>query len=298
MNIEALEFFKLVVESGSISKVANNSHISQSALSQMIQKVEDTLGYELLVRSNKGVIATDMGKIVIKYADNILKNYEKMLEELRNLEKNNDTVRIHALWSLVNYSLPCILYQIKKDHKDQRYSLKSSSNEDIIRDVINDICDIGFVSEKIEEKDIFSKFIGKEKIVLVACGNCKVKEKISFEELFSHEMVMLKDASNISDRLENKLKEKGKDYFDLNVVFEVDSISAVKSSVENNFGISFLPYMSVKKELYEKKYKIIEIEDLDMDYDIYLISKKQEILGNSVRNAIKTILSLGKEGFC
>ena len=111
-------------------------------------------------------------------------------------------------------------------------------------------------------------------------------------------MIMLKDASNIYDRLETKLKSKNREYLDLNVVFEVDSISAVKSSIENNYGISFLPYMSIKKELYEKKYKIIEIDDLDMDYDIYLISKKQEILGSSVRNAIKTIISLGKEGFC
>lgn len=298
MNIEALEFFKLVVESGSISKVANNSHISQSALSQMIQKVEDTLGYELLVRSNKGVMATEMGKIVLKYSENILKNYEKMLEELRNLEKNNDTVRIHALWSLVNYSLPCILYQIKKDHNEQRYSLKSSSNEDIIRDVINDICDIGFVNEKINEKDIFSKFIGKEKIVLVSSDSYKISDEITFDNLFSYEMIMLKDASNIYDKLEKKLKEKNREYLDLNVIFEVDSISAVKSSIENNYGISFLPYMSVKKELYEKKYKIIEIDDLDMDYDIYLISKKREIVGTSVRNAIKTIISLGKEGFC
>jgi len=60
MNISTLQFYKEIVESMSISKVAQNGHISQSALSQNIQKLESELGYQLLNRSNKGVYPTEM----------------------------------------------------------------------------------------------------------------------------------------------------------------------------------------------------------------------------------------------
>ena len=46
MHIESLEFFQRIAEIRSISKVANSSHISQSALSQQMQKLEDALGFE------------------------------------------------------------------------------------------------------------------------------------------------------------------------------------------------------------------------------------------------------------
>jgi DNA-binding transcriptional LysR family regulator len=68
MNINALKYFRRVVDSKSISKVSQNSFISQSALSQMIQRLESEIGYQLLKRSNKGVSLTDMGAVVYKYS--------------------------------------------------------------------------------------------------------------------------------------------------------------------------------------------------------------------------------------
>ena len=65
MNLTALEYFREIVESRSISKVATNRHISQSALSQNIHKLEDELGFMLLERSNKGVEPTEAGRIYL-----------------------------------------------------------------------------------------------------------------------------------------------------------------------------------------------------------------------------------------
>ena len=88
MHIEYFDYFYKVAKLKSISKVAKNIHISQSALSQQIQKLEDSLGYKLLERSNKGVELTEMGEIVLKYSENIIKVYENMMEELDKGKSN------------------------------------------------------------------------------------------------------------------------------------------------------------------------------------------------------------------
>lgn len=49
MHIESLEYFKQIAKVKSISKVASNSHISQPALSQQVQKLEDSLGKNFLL---------------------------------------------------------------------------------------------------------------------------------------------------------------------------------------------------------------------------------------------------------
>lgn len=298
MNIESFNLFRQVVEAKSISKVAQRSHFSQSALSQMINRMEDELGKQLLIRSNSGVRPTDMGELVLKYSENIMLNYNKMLEEMELLEKKLDTLRINATWSLVNYSLPCILYRIKKKYSNRKYELVSSNNDKTIRDILNDICDVGFISRDIDDKELFSHKIGIEKVVLCASVKSKLADIISLEELKKHEFVTLKDIDSLNSCINAELLTAGISFDDLNVLFAVDSISAVKSSIENNYGISFLPYTAVKRELYEKRYRIIEVEGLAMEYNVNLISKPLQQLDNSVRESVEAFIEIGKEGFC
>lgn len=299
MHLESLRYFRDIVEAKSISKVAGQSHISQSALSQLLQKMEDGFGYKLLKRSNKGVEPTEMGNVVYKYSENILKNYEKMLKDLKDLEKRNDMVRINGSWSLVTYSLPCILYKVKQKFNNHTYELISSSTEDTIRDVKNDICDFGIIYGRPNDvSDIFIDRLGREEIVLVASSEYNIPDKISLEEILDYDLIMLTNGSNLYSNLYEALKGIGKNEDDLRVIFNIDSIGAIKSSVHNCFGISLLPYMSVKKELYDKTYKKIEIEGLDLDNDIYIISKKIDQLNESVRESIEFFLNMGQKGFC
>lgn len=192
MNIDSLKLFQRVVEAKSISKVASRAHISQSALSQMINRIEDALGYKLLNRSNKGVFPTDMGLVVLKYSENIILNYEKMLDEMESIDKKMDTVRINATWSLVNYSLPCILYRVKRKYPNHKYELISSSNDNTLRDIQNDICDLGFINGSVNDPSLNIHRIGVEKVVLVSAFNHDIPDKIDFEDLLNYEFVTLK----------------------------------------------------------------------------------------------------------
>lgn len=147
MNISALKYYKEVVETQSISKVAQNSHISQSALSQMMQKLEAELGYKLLNRSNKGVYPTDLGKVVYKYSGIMIRIHEKMIDELISHQHHMENVRINGYGSFINYSLPCIMYKIKKKFPKYKFELHSKTNEESFNDLINEVVDIGFVNE-------------------------------------------------------------------------------------------------------------------------------------------------------
>src|SRR5665648_488723 len=121
MHIEYFNYFFQVAKVKSISKVAKQIHISQSALSQQIQKLEDSLGFKLLERSNKGVILTKMGEIVLKYSENITNTYNKMLSELENGSEESNSVYLEACPSISNYALPCTLYKIKEKFPSHKY---------------------------------------------------------------------------------------------------------------------------------------------------------------------------------
>ena len=54
-EIRQLRYFVAVAERGSVSQAALDLHLSQSALSEALRKLEVELGVELLTRSSRGV---------------------------------------------------------------------------------------------------------------------------------------------------------------------------------------------------------------------------------------------------
>src|SRR6056297_3116251 len=166
MHIESLEYFQKIAEVKSISKVANSSHISQPALSQQIQKLEDSLGKQLFVRSNRGVKLTPAGETVLKYADNIIRTYEKMLSDLEDQEK--EEIKVEAEFSIATYCLPCALLNMKNKFPTINFNLTSDTSDKIEQDVLSDICEVGFITRPPEEKELTSENVVNEKVVLIS----------------------------------------------------------------------------------------------------------------------------------
>ena len=73
LDFRQLRYFVEIVDAGSLTRAAGSLHIAQSALSQQMARLEDSVGVCLLTRSVKGVVATDAGHAVYRHAQTILK---------------------------------------------------------------------------------------------------------------------------------------------------------------------------------------------------------------------------------
>jgi len=298
MHFDALRYFITVADMKSISKAATSAHISQSALSQMIQKLEEDLGHELLVRSNRGVSLTKIGEIVYKHAIQITKKYEKMIEELNNIALYDNKITISGISSLAAYSLPCMIYKIKKKFANHTYKLEAKTVPEIIRDIKDDVLDIGFVDEKADDDELIYHMMGLEKVVLIAKSDYKVKDRISIKDLLEVELIMCTMNEKTCEHIQHALKDIHKKLDDLNIIFNADSLTAIKSSVLNGYGMAFVPYDSIKHELYEKSIKLVEVEDVTLDYDIYMVSKKPKELSKTIRESRDYLIEIGRNSFC
>lgn len=298
MHLDALRYFHTVVEERSISKAAAKTHISQSALSQMIHKLEEDLGVALLNRSNRGVTLTEPGEIVLKYSNNIIKSFDKMMDDLKSFDANKNKITVSGTWSLSAYSLPCMLYKIKKKMPEYSFELEAKNVKEIVHDIREDLSDLGFVDMVIEEEDLAYHKMGQEKVVLIAKSDYKIPDRITLEDLLKVELIMCTMNKKTCEHLDDALKTLDKHLENLNIIFNADTLTAVKSSVLNGFGMAFVPYESIKHELYEKSIKLVEIDDVDLDYDIYMVSKKPKDLSKSVRESREYLIEVGRKSFC
>ncbi|EOD6327539.1 LysR family transcriptional regulator [Providencia stuartii] len=101
MDIRSLRYFVEVVQLNGFSRAAERLFVTQPAISRSIQKLEQELGYTLLVRENDGVRLTDEGEILLSHAKQILKQFNSMNKALKEKEG--------PLSGILNIGLPPVI---------------------------------------------------------------------------------------------------------------------------------------------------------------------------------------------
>lgn len=292
MHIESLKYFQEIAKVKSISKVANNSHISQPALSQQIQKLEDSLGEELFIRSNRGVKLTDSGEIVLKYADNIIRTYNKMLSDLN--EQQHKEIKIEGEHTIATYCLPCAIMNMQFKFPNHKYNLAAASADEIEQDVLSDICEVGFTTHPAQSEDLHSEEVINEKVVLISPPAFDLPEKLKLEEVLDYKFVVLKEDCIIKENFKKALADLGCNFSDIEIISRLDSTEAIKTLVRKGYGTAFVTYNSVRDELSANEINVSRITDYNLDYDIYMLNKKAEFLSEDVKEFISNFKDLGK----
>ncbi len=97
MDVRLLEYMLVLERLGSVSAAAEEIHISQSALSQSLARLEKSLHTQLFVRANRKLTPTPAGKVYLDGARQMLavkrETYEK-LENLIRMERNQVRIAI------------------------------------------------------------------------------------------------------------------------------------------------------------------------------------------------------------
>ncbi len=300
MNINQMRYFIKIAQTGNISSVAREEYISQSALSQQISSLEAEIGHSLMIRSNKGAKLTPIGKIVLKHFDTMLKAHANMNREVFDFVNDNKILKVSACPSMADYAVPCTLMTANNRFPNHKYELTASNSCDLYVDIENNMYDIGFAyyDKKLAEKYDKLTYVscGRSEILLLAKNDDSIPDKITIPELLDMCLITLNPTSHITKSIMNALSESGYERTSLNCSFEVQSIESAKKIISKEFGMAFLPYISVKEELYKKKYKIIEVEDFKLDLDIVMISKKEHT--PFVDEFIEWFSETGSNSFC
>ena len=274
LNIDFLCMFITVVELASISKAAEELNISQSALSQRIKVLEKQYGASLLERSYKGVIPTTVGHIVYQHSKNIRATHEQLLEAIVKSKMGYQSIHILATPTIYSCVLPCALYDIKTNYPSYDLKVETLPSKPLEDKISQGIADIGFIAGKPKNKQLNAKKIFSDKILFMASSTKKLPKKILLKELYHQPLIMLSKEQKTRQILDRHLEKNNINTDDLHILYTLDSIESIKLSVLNGYGLAFLPYMAIKKELYYKQLQIIEISDFNLENHYYSIQKQ------------------------
>ena len=273
MHIDSLNYFFEVAKAQNISIVAKNSHISQSALSQQIQKLENSLNVKLFDRNNKGVSLTPEGNILFKYSETILNTYGKMQEELIDSISKRNLIYIEAIESLTLTILPIAISKLSKNylsHKININIINNLSNDNLL----NNITDILITYLKPEkDENLINQLIGYDDIVLVTSNNSKI-DKVTKDDLLHLPLIFISDKNNLRNSIFNELNWEKNVLEKINLIYSTDSYISALNGLSLSEAYTFIP-----KSIYNSYYKnfnikIIEVIDFSLSFPVYLSYKE------------------------
>src|SRR5690606_38359631 len=95
MNLRQLKYFVKVVQTGSMTRAAEQLYVAQPALGMQIRQLEEDIGVALLIRHSRGVEPTSAGKLLHERAVAILELVEAARKEVAACDGDAaETVRL------------------------------------------------------------------------------------------------------------------------------------------------------------------------------------------------------------
>lgn len=290
MRKEQLKNFIEVVDCGSINKAAEKLYISQPNLSRSIHSLEEEMGKELLVRSNRGVVITPTGKLLYYYARSILDQFQ-VLERLKNL---NDEV-IHSSLSVSVDSLflkdDLILefYKHVKSAETEIHIIETTA-ESVLDNVSQGKSEIGITLLNDYQLSVFQKIAEIKEVSMTILGKGPLYVHVN-----ENHPLASKDIINASELTEYPYLHLPHDFFsNLNNSLTIGQTPLTefhKKIIMSNYHamINMINHTDAfmlghKWQIEELKYshiKSLSFEQCDIQRNFVIVKRKREITSNT-----------------
>ena len=261
VDFVTLKLFCAIVQSGSITKGANECNLALSAASRRISEFEETVGMALLERSVKGVTLTHAGHAVMQHALRLFQGFEQLSNELSEYSKGvKGHVRLWANMSALTEFLPSALASFLKDYPEIQVEVEEQLSGDIVRALMDGIADIGVFAQGPITTGLETHIMGKDQLV-IACSKdhpLSKRKSISFEECLEYDFVGLNRGSSLLELTSRSAEKLGKQ---MSLRIQVRSYDAMCQMVAVNLGIGVLPIQACAAQIKAMDLKVIELED-------------------------------------
>jgi DNA-binding transcriptional LysR family regulator len=250
MHIETLQTFCDVIELGSLSRAAQQNHVTQSAVSQQLRVLEQRYGRKLLERAPRTVARpTQAGQLL--YGE-----LKPLLISLADLERRvrarpaviEGKVRVATVYSVGLHTLPPALKLFLQKHPEVSVRLEYRRTDQIYAACLSGELDFGIVALPTRRAQLLVTPLGEDELVITLPPGhpLAAARKVSLRALAGMPFIAF-DRDIPTRRWIDKALRREK--VSVNVVMELDNIETIKRSVEAGLGVSILPAPALANEV-------------------------------------------------
>jgi len=242
VNLRRLKYFVKIVDIGSLTQASEVLHIAQPALSQQISTLEGEFRQQLLLRTKRGVIATEAGKVLYMHAQTILKQLEQAQADVRSagrVLRGKVSVGLAPGTAATALALP-LLRAVRARHPEVVLHLSESLGTVLCDLVADGRMDLAVLyGGRVAMQGLRFEPLLTEELVLVAPATHHVgTSQLRLQDLGSIDLLLPRASSHLRRYVDEAFVSV---QTVPRVVAEVESAEALSAAVASGVGATVLP---------------------------------------------------------
>ncbi|MEX2669037.1 LysR family transcriptional regulator [Candidatus Uabimicrobium amorphum] len=245
LNSKYFEAFWVACETLNFTKTAKIIHITQSAVTQQIKKLETQLQAQLFVRAQKNLYLTPAGKKLRAFIANYLDNVAELVSEIKEQQA--------ALCGKVRYAMPesCLisphfsqLLQYQQQHLPQvQLQVEVNTLDVIYEKVAHYEIDFGFVTSRYNIQAVEFTSFCEEEYIWIAHGS----RKLSAQKILQQPMIAYPGMEVLYEIWCKQKLPSYPAFSQLKIVGKINHLQGVMDMVSSGMGITLIPKHCLQK---------------------------------------------------
>ncbi len=248
INYNHLYYFRAVAHQGNLTRAAERLHLSQSALSVQIRKLEERLGHALFERRGRNLHLTEAGRIALDHADAIFTSGEDLVATLNDTGVSRRVLRVGALATLSrNFQIGFLRPVLGRE--DVEVILRSGGPAELFQALASLQLDVVLVNQA-PASDALAPFIAhrvaQQRLSLVGSATEVGSDTDLATLLTRHPVIVPTPENNVRmafDALVDRLGVRPQ------IAAEVDDMAMIRLLAREGTGLAVVPPIVIKDEL-------------------------------------------------
>ena len=295
-TLDQLRILKAIAAEGSFKKAADLLYVTQPAVSLQIQNLEKQLEITIFDRGGRKALLTEAGRLLLEYCERILNQCDeacKAIEDLNSLK--GGTLVIGASQTTGTYLMPKMIGLFRQKYPEVSVQLQVHSTRRTGWSVANGQIDLAIIGGQLPSDlenllQVIPYATDELALVLPSKHTLSNKNELLKEDFYKLNFVTLDSQSTTRKVVDKLLQDSGLEIQRLKIEMELNSLEAIKNAVQAGLGASFLPVVSIERELSAGTIHKAFIADLEVKRELKLITNPSRYTSRASEVFNKNIL--------
>lgn len=259
-TLHQLQVFLKIVETGSVTKAAEELFLTQPAVSIQLRNFQDNFDIPLTEVVGRKLYVTDFGKEIALAAGNILELVDA-IDNKRLAFKGQLTGRLKiAVVSTGKYVMPYFLSDFMNRNPAVELQMDVTNKSRVLEVLENNEVDFALVSILPEKLKTERLDLLKNRLYLVGRSDRKFKKGVQAKEVFRDLPLIFREKGSGTRQTMERFIDRNR--ITISKKMELTSNEAVKQALLSGLGCSIMPLIGIRNEYQKKELQIIPVKGL------------------------------------
>lgn len=288
LTFRQLKIFEAVARLQSVTRAADELHVTQPAVSMQLRELEDQVGISLFDRQKRKLRLTEAGRELLHHAhraDALVHDISASMNGLRGLERG--VLRI-AVVSTANYFLSGVLARYTREYPGVRISLSVANRDAVLSALAENAAELAVTGQPPEESEIVAQHFLDNPLVVIASPEHPLAsaKSIALDRLRSEVLVVREEGSGTRAAMERHFARHGLEF---HTGCELASNEAVKQAVQAGIGLGVVSAQTLELELLAGRLVVLPVAGFPIMRRWYVVQRSERRLSPAAA-ALRTML--------